>query len=139
MKILVIDGQGGSMGRSLIASLLRELPGAQIIAVGTNAAATAAMIKGGASVGATGENAVIYNAARCDVIVGPIGVIVPNAMYGEVSPAAAQAVGMSDAAKVLIPSTQCNVSVVGAEYRALAEAIAEAVRMVKTLAEGEMG
>lgn len=137
MDILVIDGQGGSMGRTLIASLLKELPKAHIVAVGTNAASTASMLKGGASVGATGENAVIYNAARCDVIIGPIGVIVPNAMYGEVSPAMAQAVGLSDARKILIPSTQCNVSVVGAGYRTLTDCIAEAVDMVKSMAGGK--
>ena len=131
MRIVVIDGQGGSIGKSLIASLSRELPGAEIIAIGTNAVSTAAMLKAGASVGATGENAIVYNAPRCDLIIGPIGVMVPNAMYGEVSPAIAQAVGMSDAQKILIPSTQCNTSIAGVSPRPLGEYIAEAVAMAR--------
>lgn len=131
MTILVIDGQGGSLGRSLIVSIRQAIPDSEIIAVGTNAMATAAMLKAGPSAGATGENAVIYNAARCDAIVAPIGLISPNAMHGEISPRMAEAVGRSDALKVLIPSTRCNIRVAGVQMRSVADYVAEATGMLK--------
>jgi hypothetical protein len=87
MTVLVVDGQGGGIGKSVIMEL-RTAAGAglEIIAVGTNSYATAAMLKAGADIGATGENPVIYNAGRADVIVGPFGIILPNAMNGEITP-----------------------------------------------------
>lgn len=131
MTILVIDGQGGSLGRSLIAAIQQAMPDVEIVAVGTNAMATAAMLKAGPSAGATGENAVVYNASRCDAIVAPIGLIAPNAMYGEVSPAMAEAVGRSDAPKVLIPSARSNIRVAGVQARSIADYVAEAARLLK--------
>ena len=85
MRIIVIDGQGGGIGRSIVERLKMEAPGAEVIAVGTNSLATSAMIRAGANAGATGENAVIYNCSRADIITGPIGIILANSMLGEIT------------------------------------------------------
>lgn len=93
MNILVIDAQGGGIGRQLVAELLRRMPSAEITAVGTNSAATAAMLKAGAHHAATGENAVVVGCRRADVIVGPIGIVIADSLWGEVTPKMAVAVG----------------------------------------------
>ena len=116
MRILVVDGQGGGLGKSIIEALLPELrPDDGLTALGTNALATAAMIKAGAPRGASGENAIVHNAAKADVIIGALGIIVPNAMLGELTPAMAQAIASSEAEKILIPLNRCGVWVVGVE------------------------
>ena len=97
MKILVVDGQGGRIGAALIEGLLAAQPDASLIAVGTNVAATQAMRKAGAAAGATGENAVCVNAARADVIAGPIGIIAADALLGEITPRMAEAISPSGA------------------------------------------
>lgn len=138
MRILVIDGQGGGVGGRLVAALrARGLPGAEIICVGTNVLATNAMLKAGAQAGATGENAVVYNAARADVILGPIGLLLANAMLGEITPAMARAVSESGARKLLIPASRCAVSVMGVESRPLASYIEQAADEVCLLCGGE--
>lgn len=86
MTIVVIDGQGGGIGGRLIEQLRPYLPDAEIIAVGTNGMATAAMLRAGANIGATGENAAVYNCRDADIIAGPIGIMQANAMYGELTP-----------------------------------------------------
>ena len=126
--IVVIDGQGGGLGRQYIEKLRRLGHTHFILAVGTNAQATAAMLKAGADAAATGENAVIYNAARADLIVGPMALILDNALYGEISPPMARAVAGSDATKLLIPFNRCNAVIVGVEERPLADYVEEAVR-----------
>ena len=103
MKILVIDGQGGGVGKTLIAALKREMPTQPLIALGTNTQATAAMLKAGADQGATGENAIRYQCKSADIIVGVTGLLNANAMLGEVSPAIAMAISLSEAQKVLVP------------------------------------
>jgi N-acetylglutamate synthase/N-acetylornithine aminotransferase len=104
---------GGGIGKLIIEKVKAGLAGVQIMAVGTNSAATAAMLKAGADCGATGENAVVYNAAHADCIVGALGIAFANAMYGEVSPKMAEAVSHSPAHKLLIPIEKCNVTIVG--------------------------
>ena len=131
MEILVIDGQGGGYGRSLIAALRAAGYEGEIIAVGTNSAATAAMLKAGASAGATGENAVIVNAARARVIAGPLGLVMADSMLGECSAAMATAVARSGARKVLIPAAKCGVQIAGLSPLPLAESIADAVRLIQ--------
>jgi len=132
MKLLVIDGQGGGLGRSLIESLLQapELATAEIIAVGTNSIATSAMLKAGATAAATGENAIIYNSAYADIILGAIGIAFANSMHGEISPAMATAVSGSNALKVLIPIAKCNAQVAGLLDKPMATYISDAVALV---------
>jgi len=134
MKLVVIDGMGGGMGAQLIEAVKAKAPQVTIIAVGTNAQATAAMLKAGANAGATGENPVIVNCRRADVIAGPIGIIAADSLYGEVTPAMAAAVGASEAQKVLIPAARCSISVAGVAPLSTTEYIALACdEIVKTL------
>lgn len=128
--VLVLDGQGGGMGTQLIKMLAPALPGdCELLAVGTNVLATNAMLKAGAPHGATGENAVIYNAARADLILGPIGMILANGILGEVSPRMATAVSGSAAEKILIPSSHCGVQVAGTQDCRLEEYLQNAVAL----------
>jgi len=113
MKILVIDGMGGGVGRAVVERIKAELTNIEIMAVGANAIATTAMLKAGADFGATGENAVVYNASRADVIIGAMGIAFANAMYGEISPKMAAAVSKSHAHKILIPIEKSNVTIAG--------------------------
>ena len=114
MNILIIDAQGGGIGRQLVAAIRENLPEAEITAAGTNTAATAAMLKAGAHHGATGENAVVVGCRRADVIIGPVGIVIADALYGEVTPAMALAVGQSAAKRILIPVNHCDNVIVGA-------------------------
>ena len=111
--ILVVDGQGGGIGKAIVERLVKEKISAHIIAVGTNSIASSAMLKAGADDVATGENAVIHNAKNCDFILGPIGIISSNSLQGEISPAMAEAIASSSAPKFLIPLNRCNIYVAG--------------------------
>ena len=114
MRIAVIDGQGGGIGRTITERLVRALsPEVEILALGTNATATAGMLKAGANEGASGENAILYNAERVDLIVGPLGVVLAHAFLGEMTPAMAAAVAGSRARKILLPLNRSNVDLVG--------------------------
>ena len=114
--VLILDGQGGGMGAQLVKLLAGRLPrDCRLLAVGTNVLATSAMLKAGAPQGATGASAVLYQAPRADLILGPIGVILAHGILGEVSPAMAAAVSGSDGVKILIPSSTCGVHVAGTE------------------------
>ena len=127
MKIVVIDGQGGRLGRLLVEKVRSRLPQAQVYALGTNTVATTAMLKAGADFGATGENPVIRNVMDADGVLGPVGVIVANAILGEVTPAMAEAVGSCRARKYLIPMNSCGVVVAGVEELPLPGYVAQAV------------
>ena len=113
-KILVIDGQGGKMGREIVSRILSAHPGTDLTAVGTNSLATDAMLRGGASKAATGENAVIVNAAKADIIIGPIGILCADALLGEITASMAAAVGRSEARKILVPVNNCNIRIASA-------------------------
>ena len=130
MKILVIDGQGGGLGKQLVAALSAQCPQAQLTAVGTNSLAASAMRKAGAVRTATGENAVVVNCRHADVIVGPIGIVIADALMGEVTPRMAAAVGQSLAKKILIPVNKCDNIVIGTGGRPVAELIEEAVALI---------
>ena len=127
MKIVVIDGQGGRLGRLLVEGVKARLPQAQVYALGTNTVATAAMLKAGADFGATGENPVLRGVADADGVLGPVGVVVANAILGEVTPAMAEAVGSCRAKKFLIPMNSCGVLVAGVEEQPLPAYVAQAV------------
>jgi len=138
LRIAVVDGQGGGIGKAIVEKLRKEMPeDVEIIALGTNSSATALMLKAGANEGATGENAIAYNADKVDVIIGTIGIIVSNAMMGELTPVMAKAISESPARKILIPLNRCNIDVVGVKSEPLPHHIDNAVSMIKKLyAEG---
>ncbi|HJC40000.1 MAG TPA: DUF3842 family protein [Candidatus Intestinimonas pullistercoris] len=128
MRILIIDGQGGGIGSRLAALLRPRLPeGCELLCAGTNALATSAMLKAGAARGATGEHAIVYNAQRAHLILGPMGILLANGILGEVSPAMAAAVSGAECKKVLIPSSTCGVLVAGTEERRLEDYLNSAV------------
>ncbi len=127
MKILIIDGQGGGIGRALTERLRARLPEAEILAVGANAAATAAMLRAGADAGATGENAVRVCCRDADVIAGPIGIVLADAMMGEITAAMAASVATARAKRVLIPVQRCATVIAGAENLPLQRLLEDAV------------
>ena len=135
MKLLIIDGQSGRLGAQIIEGLKKAglSDCHQIVAVGTNALATSGMINAGANQGATGENAVIVQCRTADVIAGPIGLVLADAMLGEITPAMATAVGASNAARVLIPSDRCDTYVIGVTPMTRKQQIDAAVAQILAL------
>ena len=113
MNLLVIDGQGGNLGANIIKSVKERYPAIDIIAVGTNATATAAMVKAGAKKAATGENPVAVTVKKADVIVGPVGIVIADSMLGEITPHMAQSIGSADAVRILIPMNKCENIIAG--------------------------
>ena len=134
MKLLVIDGQGGGVGKSLVAAIKQRMPDQPVTALGTNAQATAAMLRAGADAGATGESAIRYQCRTADVIVGVTGILHANAMMGESSPGIAAAVSLSEAQKVLVPLERCGLRIAGVDRQPLESLIREAARMVQAIA-----
>ncbi len=112
-KIIVIDGQGGKIGKLIIAQLKKESPNSQVLAIGTNSIATSNMLKSGADFGATGENPIVVNSRDAHIIVGPMGIVIANSLLGEITPAMAEAVGTSKGYKILLPIDKCNTFVAG--------------------------
>ncbi len=137
MRILVIDGQGGGIGRSLVELLVKNFPDAEIGATGTNSIATETMLKGGPAFAATGENAILFNATEADVIVGPAGIIMANALHGEISPAIAMAVSSSKAKVVLIPMNHCRAYIAGVEEKKVAEYLQDAMDIIRQIMKQE--
>ena len=135
MDILIIDGQGGNLGKMMTKRLKEAVPQATVTVVGTNSTATENMLKGGADRAATGENAVAVNARRAKVIAGPLGIVIADALLGEVTPAMARAVGSSDAVRVLIPMNRCDTLVAGVADRPMGELIEDAVRKIAQLSK----
>ncbi|MDR2939839.1 MAG: DUF3842 family protein [Clostridiales bacterium] len=127
MNIMVVDAQGGGLGRAIIDKLKKSELKINILAVGTNSAATMSMLKSVPDDAATGENAIIYNAQFADYIIGGLGIISANSMHGEISPAIAAAISSSNAVKLLIPTNKCNIFLVGVKENSLGEKIDEAV------------
>lgn len=135
MNILVIDAQGGGVGKQLVAAVKQNIQNVTVTAVGTNSAATSAMIKAGADHAATGENAVIVACRKADIIVGPVGIVIADSLMGEITPAMALAVGQSDARRILIPFNHCSNIIVGisdfSTGRLIRLAVDEIVRIYK--------
>ncbi|MCI8348861.1 MAG: DUF3842 family protein [Firmicutes bacterium] len=132
-EVLIIDGQGGMLGKQMVEAVRKLIPDAQIIAVGTNVAATNSMLKAGADNGATGENAVIVCARTADIIVGPVGIAIADSLLGEITPAMAVAVGQSNAKKVLIPVNKCNNIIVGIGDKKTSDLIQEAIEKIENI------
>ena len=135
MKILVIDGQGGGVGRSIVAALKAAMPHMPVLALGTNAQATAAMLKAGADQGATGEGAIRYQCKTADVIMGVTGILHANAMLGEITPGIAAAVSLSEAKKVLVPLDRCGLLIAGVEKQPLDSLIRKAVELAAAMVQ----
>lgn len=133
MKVLVIDGQGGGIGRQLVAAIRETCPGAEITAVGTNSLATSAMMKAGAHLAATGENAVLVGCRRADAIIGPLGIVIADALLGEITPAMAAAVGQSRAKRILIPVNHCDNLVAGVGKQSMGSLVQDAVDLLNSL------
>ena len=131
MKIVVIDGQGGRIGKNVIEQVKAGHKDLELYAIGTNTMATSAMLKAGADFGATGENAVLVNVADADIVVGPVGIVFANALLGEITPAIATAVGASRAFKILIPVNRCNHYIAGCAENSLGEYIRIAVNKLE--------
>lgn len=130
MKIVVIDGQGGSIGKAIVEQLVKKFDIESIFCIGTNSVATANMIKAGAKYGASGENPVVVACRDADYIIGPIGIIMADSMLGEISPLMAQAVGASNAHKILIPINKC-LTVAGVQNLTLSDYIKIAVDSIQ--------
>ena len=131
MNVLVIDGQGGQLGSQLIKTMVSELKQLKITAIGTNAVATAAMLKAGAHQAATGENPVIVACKKADVILGPIGIVIADSMLGEVTPAMAVAIGQADAVRILIPVNKCVNLVAGVSNMSTKALLEDVVEKLK--------
>ena len=136
MNILVIDSQGGGMGKQLVAAIKAANPEFHVCAVGTNVMATTAMLRAGADQGATGENSVITACRRADIIVGPVGIVIADAMLGEVTPGMAAAVGQSSAKRILIPVNHCDNIIIGVSDLSMGKLVEQAVERIQQLAVG---
>ncbi|MEA4858875.1 MAG: DUF3842 family protein [Sphaerochaeta sp.] len=121
--VVIIDGQGGSLGKSLVEAIKARFTQVKVLAIGTNSLAASAMLRSGADAIATGENPVVVAARSADLIVGPLGIITADALHGEITPAMALAVAQSRAHKILLPISKCNVSIVGRQDLSLGEMI----------------
>lgn len=134
LKIAVIDGQGGGIGSLIVKRLRAEFRDSiDITVLGTNSAATTGMMKAGADRGASGENAIIWNADRVDVITGPISIMLPNAMLGELTPLMAEAISSSEAKKLLIPLNQEQVDIVGFVKEPLPHLVDKLIEKIKEI------
>ena len=130
MKVLIIDGQGGGLGRQLVAAVKERFPEIEVLAVGANSTATGAMLRAGADLAATGENAVLVASRRADVIMGPIGIVIADAMLGEITPVMAAAAGQSEAKRILLPVGQCDNIIAGVQDMPMAKMVQEAVELL---------
>jgi len=132
LNILIIDAQGGGIGKQIISSIKKSYPSVTITAVGTNSSATANMLKAGADHAATGENAVIVGCRKADVIIGPVGIVIADSLFGEVTPKMAAAVGQSTAKRLLIPINQCDNIVLGITSISIPDMIAHILAYLNT-------
>ncbi len=131
MKILVIDAQGGGLGKQLITRIKKDIPKLTVMAVGTNTMATAAMLKAGADEAATGENAVVVASRKADIIIGPIGMIIADAMLGEITPKMALAVEQAKATRIIIPFSNCDNYVAGVSDFGISRLMEDALSFLK--------
>ncbi|MCI7146365.1 MAG: DUF3842 family protein [Clostridiales bacterium] len=135
MKIAVVDGQGGGIGKAVVEEVRKAFPDLYILALGTNALATGQMLKAGATEGATGENAIIHNMEHVDVVIGVVGILCANSMMGELSPAMAQAIGGSHTHKVLLPINRCHIHVVSVAETGLSRHIRNVIDELREIME----
>lgn len=137
MNILVVDAQGGGIGRQLVAAIRQNITDVTITAVGTNSASTSAMLKAGADHAATGENAVVVGARNADIIVGPVGIVIADSLFGEVTPAMAAAIGQSRAKRILIPVNHCGNIIAGVPELSMTTLVQSAVDEISAVFNGQ--
>jgi hypothetical protein len=133
MNIVIIDGQGGQLGAQLVKEITAKFPDITVTAIGTNAVATATMLKAGAKNAATGENPVIVACRKADVILGPIGIVVADSLLGEVTEKMSLAVGRADAVRILIPMNRCDNLVAGVPNLNTATLITDAIAKLRSI------
>lgn len=133
MNIVIIDGQGGQLGAQLVKEITAKFKNTELTAIGTNAVATAAMLKAGAKSAATGENPVIVACRKADIIIGPIGIVIVDSLLGEVTEKMALAVARADAVRILIPLNKCENLVAGVSDLNMGALIADAVDKVNSI------
>ena len=133
MTILIVDGQGGRLGKQLVKEVRERFPQLSLMAVGTNSMATESMLKAGADRAATGENAVVVACRKADVIIGPVGIVIADALLGEVTPAMAKAVGQSDAVRILLPSDKCDTFIAGVGSTGMSALVEDAMEKLASL------
>ena len=136
MVIMIIDGQGGGLGRSMLDAVIKELPTAETVAVGTNSAATAAMVRGSKVPGATGENAIAYNAGRADIIIAPLGAYFANGLMGEISASMANALCQSSAYKIAVPGADSPVTIASHHTLSASEEVRQAIALLRQHCKG---
>lgn len=129
--VMVVDAQGGGLGKQLITIIKKELPEVHVLAVGANSTATSAMLRAGADEAATGENAARVASRKADIIIGPIGMVVADAMLGEITPAIACAIAQADAMRIMIPFNNCNNYIAGVSDLSTGRLIADALKQLK--------
>lgn len=133
-KIAVVDGQGGGIGSLIVRRLREEFgDGIELIALGTNSAATAAMMRSRANKGATGENAIVFNVNKVDIIIGPLSIVLANAMLGELTPKMAEAIASSTSKKILLPLNQEGIDIISVEKEPLPHMIEKIIDKIKTI------
>lgn len=133
MTVLIVDGQGGRLGKQLVKEVRERFPQLPLMAVGTNSMATESMLKAGADRAATGENAVVVACRKADVIIGPVGIVIADALLGEVTPAMAKAVGQSEAVRILLPSDKCDTFIAGVGSTGMSALVEDAMDKLASL------
>ena len=133
IRVAVIDGQGGGLGRQLVSAIKERFPKIEVLAVGTNSMATAAMLRAGADQAATGENSVVVASSRAEVILGPIGIVIADSMMGEITPRMAVAIGQSHAKRILIPVNHCDNIIVGVAESSMTRNVQNAMTALEAL------
>ncbi|AEV29809.1 hypothetical protein SpiGrapes_2022 [Sphaerochaeta pleomorpha str. Grapes] len=135
VKTVIIDGQGGSLGKALVTSIKTRFPNLEVLAIGTNSMAASAMLRSGADATATGENPVIVACRTADIIIGPLGIIAADSLHGEITPKMALAISQSTAHKILIPISKCNITIVGKQDFPLGDLVDKAIENLAELLE----
>ena len=133
MTVLIVDGQGGRLGKQLVKEVRERFPQLPLMAVGTNSMATESMLKAGADRAATGENAVVVACRKADVIIGPVGIVIADALLGEVTPTMAKAVGQSEAVRILLPSDTCDTFIAGVGSTGMSALVEDAMDKLASL------
>ena len=135
MNILIIDGQGGQLGAQIVKEITAQMPDIRVMAIGTNTIATSAMLKAGAENAATGENAVLVACRKSDVIIGPIGIVIADSLFGEITATMAAAVGRADAIRILIPMNKCENLVAGVNASSTKELLEDVMNKLRSVME----